>query len=338
MAKTLGLALGTGGARGWAHVGVIRALEEADIKIDYLAGTSIGSLVGAIYMVGALDRLEAFAQEADLSKFVPMLDVSFPAPGLIKGHQIHDFIAEYVVDQRLEDAPVPFRCVATNFMRKQEVVLTTGLMVDAVRASISIPGIFPPFKHGENVYLVDGGIINPLPISVVRDMGADVVVAVNLNQDMSFDHPEIITPPDSKDAEPNADQSATDADLGNAAGSDAAPPRSPKATDDAAQDNVLNRIANRYDELKGILKDQVDLWVPDKETGINIFDVLGNSIDVMEKRVTKVNLLVDKPEVLIEPKLAEFGTFDFHQSQQIIPQGYEAAKAMMPEILELLDR
>jgi NTE family protein len=337
LAKTLGLALGTGGARGWAHIGVIRALEEANIKIDYLAGTSIGSLVGAIYLAGALDKLEGFAQDADLFRFQAMLDIAFPAPGLMKGEKVYEFIADYVGDQRLEDASIPFRCVATNFLRKQEVVMTTGLMADAVRASISIPGIFQPFKQQQNIYLVDGGIINPLPVSVVQDMGADVVVGVNLNQDLSIDHPAIATPSDSADSAQDASDASitssstervSDATLQNSPGSD--------HPDETVADNLTERIANRYDELKENLKDEIDRWIPDKSIGLNIFDVLGESINVMEKRVTEANLLVHKPDVLIAPDLAEFGTFDFHKSQAILPRGYEAAKAMLPEIENLL--
>lgn len=340
MAKTLGLALGTGGARGWAHLGVIRALEEAGIKIDYLAGTSIGSLVGAIYMAGNLDQLEEFAEEASLENLMPLMDVTFPSPGLIDGDRIHDFIAKYVLDNRLEDTPIPFQCVATNFLLKREVVLSTGLMVDAVRASIAIPGIFAPFKHGNNIYLVDGGIINPLPISVVREMGADVIVAVNLNQDTSLEHEEIVT-------QANVDSSKTRNSGGGRKEAASEPQNQAReiAGDHASasqeattQDSgVFNTLSNRYDALKDVLKDNVDRWIPDAQSGINIFDVLGNSINVMEKRVTEVNLLIDKPDVLIEPDLEQFGTFDFHQSKTIIPRGYEAAKAMLPTIQELLE-
>jgi NTE family protein len=336
LAKTLGLALGTGGARGWAHVGIIRALEEANIKIDYIAGTSIGSLVGAIYLAGKLDALESFAQEAELSDFRSMLDISFPAPGLIKGEKVYDFIAKYVTDKRLEDTPIPFRCVATNCVRKQEVVLTTGLMADAVRASISIPGIFMPFKHREDVYLVDGGTMNPLPISVVRAMGADIVVAVNLNEDMSFDHPEVVTSSDNEEADQEAISSIAP-DKSDNIGDASKLTNSPQADEDSAEDNVLDRMASRYADMKETLQEQADRWMPGDDIGISIFDVLGNSIDVMEKRVTEANLHVDKPDILIAPDLAEFGTFDFHKAQTIMPRGYKAGKAMVSAIQDLLE-
>ncbi|HHP7229300.1 MAG TPA: patatin-like phospholipase family protein, partial [Xenococcaceae cyanobacterium] len=178
----VGLALGGGGARGWAHIGVLRALEEAEIKIDYLAGTSVGALIGAVYVTGALDKLEKFANEITVDNLLPLIDVSFPNLGLIEGKQVCDFITEYLSDKTIEAAAIPFRCVATNFLLKEEVVFESGNLVDAIRASISIPGIFVPFKQ-ENVYLVDGGVVNPVPVSVVKDMGAEIVIAVNLNKE-----------------------------------------------------------------------------------------------------------------------------------------------------------
>ncbi|NEP18109.1 MAG: patatin family protein, partial [Leptolyngbya sp. SIO4C1] len=247
---------------------------------------------------------------------MPLIDVSFPSPGLIDGRRIHDFVADYVSDKQLDEASIPFRCVATNFLLKQEVVITAGLMVDAVRASISIPGIFAPFKREENVYLVDGGVVNPVPVSVVRDMGADVVIAVNLNKD------------------PKAERSnESSASKGSDTSSDST--AESKSSDQDTSD-TLSSLANRYDALKDVLQDQVDQWIPDPQTGLNIFDVLGNSINVMEQRVTEANLQIDRPDLLIEPNLMEFGIFDFHQSKPMIQIGYDTAKAVMPRIQESL--
>ncbi|MGJ3245715.1 MAG: patatin-like phospholipase family protein [Elainellaceae cyanobacterium] len=321
MTKTIGLALGGGGARGWAHIGVIRALEEADIKIDYLAGTSIGALVGAVYIAGALDKLEAFADDIALQNLLSLMDVSFPSPGLIDGDRIHDFVAGYVLDKTIEDASIPFRCVATNFLLKQEVILKTGLMVDAVRASISIPGIFAPVQKDENIYLVDGGVVNPVPVSVVRAMGANIVIAVNLNKD-----PKAETPRSSGES----DQSSSTT---NRAGGEENHSNTSPTDEDSG---FFPALANRYEALKDVLQDKVDQWIPDPRTGLNIFDVLGNSINMMEQRVTEVNLSLDKPDLLIEPDLMEFGIFDFHQSKPMIQTGYDAAKAALPQIEELL--
>ncbi|MGJ3251613.1 MAG: patatin-like phospholipase family protein [Elainellaceae cyanobacterium] len=324
MTKTVGLALGGGGARGWAHIGVIRALEEANIKISYLAGTSIGALVGAVYVADALDKLEAFADDIDLKNLLSLMDVSFPSPGLIDGDRINAFMTEYLLDKRIENATIPFRCVATNFLLKNEVVLDNGLMVDAVRGSISIPGIFTPFQKEENIYLVDGGVVNPVPVSVVKAMGADIVIAVNLNKDPKTGRPT---------SEEASDQSESDASPTE--GEADAEETSEHPSDDGCS-GVLPTLANRYEALKDVLQDQIDDWIPDPSTGLNIFDVLGNSINMMEQLVTEANLRRDRPDLLIEPNLMEFGIFDFHQSRPMIQKGYDAAKAMLPQIEELL--
>ncbi|MEB3211133.1 MAG: patatin-like phospholipase family protein [Leptolyngbyaceae bacterium] len=326
MTQTVGLALGGGGARGWAHLGVLRALEHANIKIDYLAGTSIGSFIGAVYIADALDDLEAFAEEVDLQTLLPLLDVSFPNTGLIRGDRIHDFVQSYVFDKCIEDSNIPFRCVATNFLLKKEVILHSGLLVDAVRASISIPGIFAPVQREKNVFLVDGGVVNPVPVSVVRAMGADIVIAINLNKD-----PKSESPPTKKDSNVK-----TDKETGKPI-SDADQSETSKSNIDAEDESLLSSLENRYEGLKDVLQDKVDDWIPDPSTGLNVFDVLGNSINVMEQRVTEANLSIDKPDILIEPNLLEFGIFDFHQSKAMIHRGYEAVSEALPEIRELLD-
>lgn len=320
MAKTVGLALGGGGARGWAHVGVIRALEEAQIPIDYIAGTSIGALVGAIYVVGTLERLEAFAEDVALEDLLSLMDVTFPSPGLMDGERIYDFISQYGLDQLIEDTAIPFRCVATNFLLKQEVVLQAGSMVDAVRASISIPGIFTPFQPNNNVYLVDGGVVNPVPVNVAKAMGAEIVIAVNLNHDPN---------PDEAPAN-EAVSSAT-----NETGAETASDETESSTDQN-QSGVLPNLTNRYQALKNVLQGQADQWIPDPQTGLNIFDVLGNSFNIMEQRVTEVNLRRDQPDILIKPDLMKFGIFDFHQSQPMIERGYQAAQAALPQIKQTL--
>lgn len=318
MAQKIGLALGGGGARGWAHIGVIRALEEAEIRIDYLAGTSIGALVGAVYVADALDDLEAFAEDINLETLLSLLDIAFPSPGLIAGDRIREFIANYVLDKQIEDTAIPFRCVATNFLLKQEVVLQNGPLVDAVRSSISIPGIFKPVQREENMYLVDGGVVNPVPVSVVRAMGAETIIGVNLNKD-----PKVEKAP----ADDNSDSGARSNQAKD----------SSEAASDESESGLLPALANRYEALQDVLKDQVDDWIPDPRTGLNIFDVLGNSINMMEQRVTQINLQTDQPTVLIEPNLMEFGIFDFHQAKPMMRRGYEAAKEALPQIREAID-
>lgn len=180
MAKSVGLVLGSGGARGWAHIGVIRALTEANIPITYVAGSSIGALVGAIYTAGELDDLEELVRSLDWRTVISYFDVVFPRSGLLDGNRVYELLSDHLRDMKIEDAEIKFCCVATDLLAGKEVRLQSGAMVDAVRSSISIPGVFTPFQRGD-CFLGDGGIVNPVPVDVVKDMGADIIVAVNLN-------------------------------------------------------------------------------------------------------------------------------------------------------------
>jgi NTE family protein len=153
--KRVGLALGSGGARGWAHIGVIHALQEAGIRIDCISGASIGALVGAIHCAGELDELEDFILDLSWKDMFSFFDMVFPTSGLLDGDKVYELLSEHMQGMKFEDSPIPFCCVATDLIKGEEVHLSSGLMVDAVRASISVPGIFTPFCHGD-LFLGDG--------------------------------------------------------------------------------------------------------------------------------------------------------------------------------------
>lgn len=175
----VGLALGSGGARGLTHLGVINALESAGVKIEFISGASVGALVGAFFAAGKLDVLASFASSLTRKESLKLADVMFPTSGLIEGKKIEQFLRTNLGDARIEDLKIPFACVATNFNSGQEVIITKGDLVTAVRASISIPGVFKPVA-ADGMLLVDGGVINPIPIQVVRDLGAQYIIAVNI--------------------------------------------------------------------------------------------------------------------------------------------------------------
>jgi NTE family protein len=184
--KKVGLALSGGGARGLAHVGVLDMLKKEGIPIDLIAGTSSGAIIGAAYAWSQdTDRMIQDALEANWKKMAPLIDPSMPRTGLIKGKKIRDLIATYVGgDVEFSDLKIPFACVATDIDTGEEVVINSGPVPDALRASISIPGIFTVVKHGDR-YVVDGGLTTPVPVEVVRRMGADFIIAVNVNPDVS---------------------------------------------------------------------------------------------------------------------------------------------------------
>lgn len=178
----IGLALGSGSARGWAHIGVIRALETAGVRPDIVCGTSIGALVGAAYAAGELDRLERFVRALRIGDVVRFMDVGLSG-GVLKGDRVMEFFRREVADRTLEALKVPFAAVATSLRTGAEVWLRRGSTFDAVRASIALPGLFAPVRR-EGVLLVDGGLVNPVPVSLARAMGADLVIAVDLGSDV----------------------------------------------------------------------------------------------------------------------------------------------------------
>jgi len=178
----IGFALGAGSARGWAHIGVLRALTEEGVEPDYIAGCSVGALVGAAFAAGRIDRLEAWTRSLDWKRILKLLDLSLRG-GLFKGRRVHELFHDQFVESSFADLAVRFAAVATDLASGQEVWLREGKVSDAVRASIAVPGLFQPVLREER-WLVDGSVVNPVPVSLCRAMGADVVIAVDLGSDL----------------------------------------------------------------------------------------------------------------------------------------------------------
>ncbi len=303
--KKIGLALGSGSARGCAHIGVIKALEDARIEVDCVAGTSMGALVGAIYATGALDALEAFMLGLDWKKIVSYFDVVFPRTGLLDGEKVYELVAQHVITTRIEEGRIPFCAIASDLATGQEVRIESGNVVDAVRASISLPGIFTPFES-EGRYFVDGGMVNPVPVSAVRAMGADLVIAVDLNHDAMKRH--------------------------WAARKMLAASEAPPAEEAPPGTGILNALEERYRLLESSVREKVNQWIPDGRSGPNIFDVIATSINIMENRITQANLQICKPDFLIQPALGHLGLFDFDKAQQAIDEGYDQTMQRVDQI------
>jgi NTE family protein len=175
----IGLALGAGSARGWAHIGAIRALEERGVKPDLVCGTSIGALVGAFYASGELDRLENWVTGLAWTTVVRLMDLSWRG-GLIRGTRLFTLFRTIFEDRDIAALPVPFGAVATELASGREIWLREGKVLDAVRASCAMPGLFTPVVRGGAV-LVDGGLVNPVPVTMCRALGADLVIAIDLS-------------------------------------------------------------------------------------------------------------------------------------------------------------
>ena len=178
----LGLALGGGGARGCAHVGVIKALTLAGIPVDYIAGSSIGSVVGGVFASGDMEEFENYLLQISWMDVVKHFDPGVPYQGLFRGHKVVKLLDKLITHKKFSELNIPLTVVATDLETGEAVHINRGKVIDAIRASIAIPGIFTPFKKGDQ-FLIDGGVVNPMPVDVVRHMGADVVIGVDLNHE-----------------------------------------------------------------------------------------------------------------------------------------------------------
>jgi NTE family protein len=181
--RSIALALGGGAARGWAHIGVLRAIDEIGIKIDMIAGTSIGALVGGCYLAGRLDELESFARGLNQRRMFTLMDWRIRGDGLLGGNRLHDRMMAYLAGVKIEDLPATFVATATEIVTGHEILINRGSLVTAMRASYALPGVFEPVECNGRI-LVDGALVNPVPVSICRMHERRSVVAVNLNYDL----------------------------------------------------------------------------------------------------------------------------------------------------------
>jgi len=299
----IGLALGSGSARGLAHLGVIRAIEDAGIEVDFIAGSSMGALIGAIYASGKLNELEASFRGFDWKKSASFFDVVLPKSGLLDGAKVSELVRAHIHHETIEMLAKPFAAVATDIVSGEEVVIRSGDVIEAVRASISVPGIFTPVRSNGHI-LVDGGLTNPVPVSVARAMGADIVIAVDLNH-------EIIN---GKNMKPLLSAAKVNTPEDNAPG-------------------MLSRWVGDYRLSMKDLKQkliaannpasaQFRKWVS-AEPLPSIFEVLLASINIMETRLTQTRLSLDRPDVIIQPPLGHIRFMEFGRAEEIIAIGYE---------------
>lgn len=299
----IGLALGGGSARGWAHIGVLRTLNEAGIYPDIVCGTSIGALVGAAYVDGDLDRLDAWVRSLTLQTVVSFLDFSLNG-GLIKGEKLIDFFRNHFIDREIAELPLPFAAVATDLHNGREVWLQEGSVMDAVRASIALPGLFTPARLDER-WLVDGGLVNPVPVSLCRAMGADLVIAVDLNSDLIGRHLKRKQAKTSRKKSPQEAKTITD--------------------------SVMAHIQSGMSQLGINQRDAAD-----KPPAM--LDVLATSINIMQVLITRSRLAGEPADVMITPHLAELGLMEFHRAAVAIETGQRAAEQALPQLTALLNQ
>jgi NTE family protein len=300
----IGLVLGSGAARGFAHIGVVRALQAHGIVPDIVVGTSMGALVGGCYVVNQLDTLEEWARSLTMRRLIGYLDVRIGGSGVIAGARLANRLEQSLGGLLIEDLPVRFAAIASEIGTGHEVWLTKGSLPLALRASYSLPGIFPPVHLGGR-WLVDGALVNPVPVSAARALGARVVIAVNIDADRFA-------------------RGATIASHGSDPGDRPPAPASPPP-------EGLARLRNLFRSEREIKR---KLLGSDGQPGFS--SVMIEAYNIMQDRLTRMRLAGDPPDVHITPRLNHVGWLDFHHAAEAIDIGRATAEKAIGSITEAI--
>ncbi|MEP6341972.1 MAG: patatin-like phospholipase family protein [Maricaulaceae bacterium] len=302
----IGLALGGGVARGWAHIGAIRALVEAGIRPDVIAGTSIGALVGGVFLAGKLDILEDWARALTPRRMVSYMDFRWGGSGFLRGERLARVLRHYLGDTRIEDLDRKFTSVACDLRTGYEVWLQDGPIIPAIRASYALPGAFEPIEINGR-HMIDGALVNPVPVSACRAMGAHIVIAVSLNGD-AF----------------GPIGSSHEVDLEN---------ESDDHTIDPFQlaSQSLNKL--RPDRL--LLKSMMGQSQPGK--GPKLGSVMMGTLNIVMDRISRSRLAGDPPDVFIAPRIGHIGMLEFSKADELIERGYRAMQHEIPLILSVIE-
>ncbi|WP_420135744.1 patatin-like phospholipase family protein [Rhodopseudomonas sp.] len=298
----IGLALGGGAARGFAHIGILRTLLAAGIAPDVVVGTSIGAVVGGAYVAGHLDTLEEWARGLQPRNILGYLDIRLNGSGLIGGSKLAAQLEATLGQIMIQDLKQKFASVATEVRTGHEIWLTHGRIVDAVRASYALPGIFSPVLIGDR-WLVDGALVNPVPVSAARALGAEIVIAANVSSDV-FGHGTTIFSHGSVEEE-----------------IEPLPEPAPK------------RGFGRFFSPERFVKQE--LFGSDSRPGIS--KVMVDAFNIMQDRITRARLAGDPPDMLISPRVGRIGWFDFHRADEMIAHGARAAERAIDSIREAIE-
>ena len=308
--KTVGLVLGSGSSRGWAHIGAIEALEEEKIPIDYIAGCSAGSYVGAIYASGGLKSLKQFVLRMDGKKIFSYFDVVFPRSGVLNGtKRLKELFSMHTDAVDFSDLQIPVVMVATDLATGKKVVLKSGGILEALRATMSIPGLFAPVKV-KNRWLVDGGLVDPVPVGAARAMEADVVIAVDLNSGIAArkKRRETARPAVKKTGNPHA-----------------------------YKNELFGKLTAYYETAESSFTHKISELLKKESSTPDIIETVMTSINIMQERITRINLAVEPPDVLIQPRLGLLKMMDFDQVEHSIEEGYAGVKDKIEDIKALLE-
>lgn len=311
----IGLALGSGAARGWAHIGVIRALDELGIRPEIVTGSSIGAVIAAAYAAGRLDDLEAWTLSLDRAGVLHLLDTRMSGGGLMQGATLMKTFEKRIGNPNIEDLDIRFGCVATQYGTGREVWIEEGRLMNAVRASIALPGLLSAVEQ-DGEYLFDGGLVNPVPVSLTRAMGADIVIAVNLNGDLvgnEFFQRDVQEVPKTRKTQNR------EVEL---------------EFDDA--DSIIDKWTEKM-KLSIALK--IDNYLSSALTsdseGPGLVDTIIGAVDIMQDRITRARMAGEPPDVHIIPRLRHIGVLNFERAEEAIAGGQEAVKRENPELSAL---
>ena len=299
----VGVVLGAGAARGWAHIGAMQELDALGLRPDVVVGSSIGSLVGGCYAAGRLDMLEAFARSLTKRRVLGLLDFSFAGGGLFGGERLRARLEAALGGIQIEDLPIRFAGVATEIGGGHEIWLRRGSLVEAIRASYALPGVFEPVKL-DGRWLFDGAIVNPVPVSVARALGAERVIALNISSD-GVGRGTALQDPFGR-AEPSA-----------AASEDATGEGGGKIARWWRRGAVWPRAyANPDASAPGLLTSMV------------------SAFDILQDRIMRSRLAGDPPDALVQLRVGKIGMFEFHRADELIARGREAVRKAAVEIMQ----
>lgn len=305
----IGIALGSGSARGWAHIGVLQALAEMGIEPHIVAGSSIGALVGAAYAAGQLDEMARMVSALSWKEIVGYLDMSVIGGGLIQGDKLVKFFRHHVQEADIESLPRRFAAVATDLQNGREVWMQNGDLLEAVRASVALPGLFTP-HHYQNRWLVDGGIVDPVPISLCRAMGAEVVIAVSLNGDIVGKH--------GRNHNQQNRRIVTEIS---------------RESENPLWGRISDQLGKALFEKKNTLLSR--LFGESLESP-GLIDVLAGAINIMQDRITRSRMAGDPPDILLAPRLSRLGLMEFDRGSMAIEEGRACVERTRPALEQLL--
>lgn len=296
----IGLALGGGLARGFAHIGVLKVLSRNGIVPSIVTGTSIGSVVGAAYLAGKLDEFEEWALSLNRMRILSYLDFRVRSAGMIGGKKLRKVLEQNFAGMNIEDLNAPFIAIATDLTTGHEVWLREGSLIDAMTASFALPGVFPPVKRGDRL-LIDGALVNPVPVAPAQAMGARMTIGVDLNADII-----------GKAVKPgHSYQTVAGFDLFD-------------------ENDVPLKEQKKYNNpmSKRLFRRQ--------KNSPSLFGVMVSSLGIVQDRLTRSRLAGDPPDIHIKPKIGDIGMLEFEKAEELIARGEDATEKVLPEIKDAM--